>query len=188
MISIKVNKASARRVGVSAEQVVLVEKTIKEEIGKIQSTLGFTHHIELDVKFSTSHARWGSMKTFYGSNNITRYGEMSLSKMTIEGAKYGDKLKDTVMHELLHLMPNGMNHEGMWKVYANKINSEYGYTISRCSGGTEYGIPHSVTQKKYAVKCPKCGHVWEFDRMCKVVKYPEQHACGGCMVHLERVR
>ena len=40
---------------------------------------------------------------------------------------------NTLVHELLHSLPNCMNHGEMWKRYANKYNSVYGTTISRLS-------------------------------------------------------
>ena len=40
---------------------------------------------------------------------------------------------------------------------------------------------------RYAVRCPKCGQIIRFQRLCKTVTNPSDYVCSKCNVPLERL-
>lgn len=43
-------------------------------------------------------------------------------------------LRNTLIHELLHTVPDGMRHTGEWKKWARYVSAKTGYNIQRCDG------------------------------------------------------
>lgn len=43
-------------------------------------------------------------------------------------------IRNTLIHELLHTVPDGMRHTGAWKKWAKYVSSKTGYTIQRLGG------------------------------------------------------
>ena len=46
-------------------------------------------------------------------------------------------LKETLYHEIIHTLPNCMNHGSEFKHYAYLVNTEYGTNVTRCSSSNE---------------------------------------------------
>ena len=40
------------------------------------------------------------------------------------------EVEDTIIHELIHCLPGANNHGPWFKLYADKVNRTYGYSIS----------------------------------------------------------
>ena len=89
-------------------------------------------------------------------------------------------VKQTLLHEICHSLPNGLNHGEVWKRYADNINNNFGYDISRLTS-----VPNEV--KEYSIKdgvlvcCDKCNREILTKRNKNVVKNPSVYTCkcGG---------
>ena len=69
-----------------------------------------------------------------GRRKVIRY--LKYKKHTIEISPWVMELddsiiKNTIMHEIIHCMPNCNNHDRAFKQYAKYINQKLGYDISR---------------------------------------------------------
>lgn len=95
-----------------------------------------------------------------------------------------DMILNTLIHELLHTLPNCQNHGPQWKAYGKKIHKMTGIEISRLG---ELPIPASQLNYKYVIKCTNCGKEYGFARMSKVLNNLAYHNCG-CGGNLERIR
>ena len=95
-------------------------------------------------------------------------------------------LRDTIIHEMLHILAPMSGHKGKWKTLANQVNIKSGgkYNIKRCGDFDEMGIKRKPKEIKYVVECPDCGAKWTRIRKCKLVKHPEWFVCGKCKVNL----
>ena len=107
---------------------------------------------------------------------------------------------NTLIHELLHSLPNCMNHGEIWKRYANKYNRVHGTTISRTSpldgnykkfkeeidkqrGNTQHKNHSVYSDGKHKVTCSKCNKSWYYERAGRVVKLAMQNkklVCPNC--------
>lgn len=113
------------------------------------------------------------------------WGKLRISSLALH---FKQELRDTIMHELLHLMPGGNGHRGLWQERADKINEKYGYHITVAESGTEekfgkefYDYLESLS--KYRVTCDKCGYSWFYERKGKTVKnyFKITCPCGGAL-------
>lgn len=46
-------------------------------------------------------------------------------------------LRNTLIHELLHTVPDGLCHTGEWKKWAKYVSEKTGYVIQRVGGGDD---------------------------------------------------
>jgi predicted SprT family Zn-dependent metalloprotease len=88
--------------------------------------------------------------------------------------------KQTLAHEILHTCPGCKNHGNRWKQYAQKMNSAYGYNISRATTHEQLGIDDTVSYR-YLLKCQNCGAEIKRMRRSKLTDHPELYRCkcGG---------
>ena len=108
-------------------------------------------------------------------------------------------LKETLYHEIIHTLPNCMNHGSEFKHYAYLVNTEYGTNVTRCSSSNEkYGIEYAKElkkrdekkKKKYGVYCENCGKVRAsgmYQRMPKWYAHTENFSCSVCHGKLTRL-
>jgi predicted RNA-binding Zn-ribbon protein involved in translation (DUF1610 family) len=120
-----------------------------------------------------------------GRFGMCKKNTKAFNTFNIEIASFMDQasikdIKETLAHEVLHTCPNCLNHQLQWKIYANKMNKEYGYNIKRSSSSADMGITIPI-KRNYVLVCKGCGQEIIKERMCKVVKYPERFRCkcGG---------
>lgn len=89
-------------------------------------------------------------------------------------AQYGEleKVKQTIMHEVLHSLPNGYGHKGKWAYYANIVNLSFSeYHIERTSHSDNYEKAIKELRKpKYTIICPFCQTQWEHQRKTKLIQ------------------
>lgn len=135
---------------------------VVEELKPIFPEVTSIHYI---VVFNTrAIKRYGQCKKL--SNN---YFEININKKFAQYCKIED-VKNTIVHEILHSLPNGMNHKGQWSHYANIVNYKlphYHITRTNCYEG--YAETKPVP--KYIVSCPHCeGLEWKYYRASEVVK------------------
>ena len=95
-----------------------------------------------------------------------------------------DMILNTLIHELLHSLPNCQDHKFSWKTYAKQIQKMTGINISRLANVEDLT---SKINYKYIVKCRACGAEWGYARMTKIVKNPSEYRCR-CKGEIERIR
>ena len=93
-------------------------------------------------------------------------------------------IKNTIMHEIIHCLPNCNNHGLQFKKYANYINEKLGYNITRL-GNKEEDFKNSnleYTEKtekfKYKIICTQCGQLIYRQRFRKDII--SKYRCGKC--------
>lgn len=99
-----------------------------------------------------------------------------------------EKCVNTLIHEMLHLKNASDGHTKGWLKDARLFNNteyanKYG-EIKRCYDMTE----SQILDSKYLVKCTGCGHISGRNRMCSIIRYPEEWRCGICKSKFERIK
>lgn len=74
--------------------------------------------------------RKGSLKQY---NSYDYYIE--ISGHTLQNTERS--LRNTLIHELLHTVPDGLCHTGEWKKWAKFVSGKTGYKIQRIGGGDD---------------------------------------------------
>ena len=78
--------------------------------------------------------------SYYGrcssKDSLKRYTEfdyyIEISGHTLQNTE--KSLRNTLIHELIHTVPDGMCHTGEWKKWAKYVSEKTGYNIQRLSG------------------------------------------------------
>lgn len=133
----------------------------------IEKTLGITVNNRYVVKISTRMTKTlGTCR-----RNNSHYYTITLSKKHIEHSS-AQSVHDTIMHEVLHSLPDCMNHGPVWKSYANKICMKMpNYTIARLSSDETYSrYLKETTKYKYKIICKGCGATWKKQRMSDLIR------------------
>ena len=105
----------------------------------------------------------------FNTRAIKRYGqckrlndnhfEININKIFTEVCDIKD-VKNTIVHEILHSLPNGMSHKGAWARYANQVNHILPhYHITRTN--SYEGYAEAKPDAKYIMYCPDCGREWK---------------------------
>ena len=139
-------------------------KTIGIEVGEIA-----------DVEINTKK------KTCYGQCSRSRItGKYTIRMMThLNSFRTPQEVQNTVMHELLHTLPNCLNHSPLWKAQASKVNRLLGYNITTRSALTEDMVQERQKVAPWALKCECCGViVATYERKPKDKKNSYHKACG----------
>ena len=93
-------------------------------------------------------------------------------------------IKNTIMHELIHCLPRCNNHGEEFKKYANYINQNLGYNISRLGNKEEdYKLSNLnyddlENSYKYKIICKKCSQQIYRKRLKKHLT--RKYRCGKC--------
>jgi predicted SprT family Zn-dependent metalloprotease len=147
------------------ETIMELRKTFDEVVAELIPIFPEIKNINYLVIFNTrAIKRYGQCKR-KGSN----YFEININKAFAKHCKIED-VKNTIVHEILHSLPNGMTHKGKWLMYANKINTLLPhYRITRTN--SYEGYADTKPTPKYIVSCPHCeGAEWDYYRTSEVVK------------------
>lgn len=88
-----------------------------------------------------------------------------------------NEIKNTIIHEILHTFPNCQCHTGEWKRRAIIVKKHLGYDITRTS---HKELEASVLKPKIQLKCSKCGHIWNYYKTPKWLKYLDNCSCSSC--------
>lgn len=117
-------------------------------------------------------------------------------KYTIEISKWVMELdesiiKNTIIHELIHCLPNCNNHGKFFKAYANIINTKLGYNITRAGNKKEDYIKSNIEYKdekqyKYIIECEKCGQIFYRKRLQK--NFINKYRCSKCLGRLKVIQ
>ena len=147
-----------------------------------------------DIRFTRSTRAFASVR-FVPSNKVLT-ARLSISKPLFSvfdtQANMKNKLVETLIHELIHLLPNCENHRKCFQEHCNVIirNTNYFvWTKTNVDGldGFDYKtiLQMRNSRKKetfsYEIYCPHCGKTLaRRKRICEVVRYPELYYFNKC--------
>lgn len=152
-----------------------------EELNAIE--VPFRRITDVTVNYRAK-SRWGQCKTEYDEYGLCFSINISAILLTDEAPEKG--LKETVIHEILHTVKNGMCHTGEWLKWVEVVNDCYGYHIKRTNTAEDKGIDAEVfkaarTQKiKYRFRCADCGAEINRTRESNFTKHYTMYRCGKC--------
>ena len=147
--------------------------------------------------------------TWYAANCKRRLGLASYSTNSITLSKFlfnetkDDNIKNTIYHELAHLIAGPRTHHGpAWQKVAKVISVKSGLNITKLAETANYEYFNSQAYKdlyKYVFKCTKCGCTLKYQKKTNFVDtYNEMITVGGiqkhrwtcscCGGHFERVK
>ena len=98
-----------------------------------------------------------------------------------------DIIKNTIVHELIHCLPDCNNHGTEFKKYAKYINSKLGYNITRVGNKKEdfekSNLDYTEDEKeensfKYKIECTSCGYTFYRKRLQR--GFARKYLCGKC--------
>ena len=121
-----------------------------------------------------------------GKRKIVKYEKFN--KHHIEISKWVMELddniiKNTIMHELIHCMPYCNNHGLEFKKFAQLININYGYDISRVGDKKKdfekSNVEYSEVKKyNYKIVCKNCKQEFYRQRLNK--NFTKKYRCAKC--------
>ena len=116
-------KTDARLNEMLAESIVLLK-----EIG-----CPISDSICPEVVLTGTHCYYGRCCPKGSLKKYTEYGYyIEISGYTLQNTERS--LRNTLIHELIHTVPDGLNHRGVWKKWAEYVSGKTGYVIRRCEG------------------------------------------------------
>ena len=94
-----------------------------------------------------------------------------------------DIIKNTIIHEIIHCLPNCNNHGENFKKYAQYINETLGYNISRVGNKKEDYQKSNIEYKEkeqfnYHIQCTNCGQSFYRKRLNR--NFTRKYRCGKC--------
>lgn len=153
---------------------------------------------EIEIKLSSrSKSRYGCCKQenpnkttkYYqkiGNRKYIKYG--IYNRHTIEISEWVMQLdekiiKNTIIHEIIHCFPYCNDHGKKFKKYAEYINQELKYNISRLGNKREdyekSNIEYIEKRKdNYKIVCENCGQTFYRQRLAK--NFQRKYRCGKC--------
>lgn len=85
------------------------------------------------VRLNGSRCRYGSCYDRGARKAYTEYDfYIEISGHILQNTE--KSIRNTLLHELLHTMPEGYDHRGEWKKWAKYVSEKTGYNIQRLSG------------------------------------------------------
>lgn len=91
-------------------------------------------------------------------------------------------IKNTIIHEIIHCLPNCSNHGEDFKKYATYINYRLGYNISRvgdrASDLKASNVQPVIEKYNYKIECTSCGY--NFLRKRLNCNFSKKYRCGKC--------
>lgn len=95
-------------------------------------------------------------------------------------------IKNTIIHEILHCLPECNNHGKVFQGYAKLINKKLGYNISTLGNKEEdykksnLNFEEDNKNYKYKIMCKECGIMFYRQRLRKnLIKNYRCSKCGG---------
>jgi predicted SprT family Zn-dependent metalloprotease len=145
-----------------------------EELG-IPVSKNISPQVEISTRAIT---RWGCCKREGKKGPKAKYTIQVALKVACGPEK---TLRQVVAHEILHTIPGGEGHRGVWKEHAARMNEKYGYQIKRTSSPETMGIDLSERPPLFLVSCKKCGKSQPRYRATSVTRNPKGYrcTCGG---------
>ena len=155
----------------------LLKKAIND-LSEINITVGEIISIE-----TMKRQKWGECSKIANNKYKIRINENLLK----EGKKKG-ALK-VITHELIHTLPNCMNHGMDWKFYSKVVNRNLNYNIKRTTSCEELKIDiKDFMQVNYILKCKDCGTELYRTRKSKLIREYHNYKCSKCKGDFERIK
>ena len=86
-----------------------------------------------EVRLVGSHCKYGRCCSKGSLKRYTEYDYyIEISGHTLQNTE--KSLRNTIIHELIHTVPDGMCHTGEWKKWAKYVSTKTGYNIKRLDG------------------------------------------------------
>lgn len=134
----------------------------------------------VSVKISKAQSYWMQIRKLPGENAWGLKVSNSFENY-IDEERGKAQLFNSMLHELIHTLPGGMNHGYKFHTYCNILYSKTGnYVTTASSGGEGYVAAQRKINYKYAVVCPMCGGTVKYQRKCNATTYPWMYRCGRC--------
>lgn len=121
-----------------------------------------------------------------GKRKVIRYGKynkhyIEISPWVLELEE--DIIKNTILHEIIHCLPNCNNHGKEFKNYAKYINNKLGYNISRLGNKKEDYQKSNINYEEkqeynYHIQCTNCGQSFYRKRLNR--NFVRKYRCGKC--------
>lgn len=95
-------------------------------------------------------------------------------------------IKDTILHEMCHALPNGNGHGVGWQKNASIVNKKFGFDIKRLASCDDVVRSVFESKIKYVLTCQKCGQEYKYQKksptVAWVMKFPfdGRYTCGCC--------
>ena len=137
------------------KNVLELRKVFSDVIQELEPIFPEVKNIKYQVVFNTrAIKRYGQCKRINDKSF-----EININKTFTEVCDIKD-VKNTIVHEILHSLPNGMTHKGAWARYANQVNHMLPhYHITRTN--SYEGYAEAKPEAKYIMYCPDCGREWK---------------------------
>lgn len=124
------------------------------------------------IKITNANGYWMKIKRYSDSSSFgLRVSRLFENHTNEEDGMH--RLKESLIHELVHTLPGAFNHGIYFKEYGRMFHSYYpDYTVERVSrGGSSYTPPVRKRNYKYKITCNTCGAVSRYQRLCDTVRY-----------------
>ncbi|CRH92175.1 SprT-like family protein [Peptoniphilus asaccharolyticus DSM 20463] len=162
----------------------ITQKIADETLLKVKSEI---EQLGIQVGKIKPSVKLTSNKTTLGTCNKLNNSDFDFEIRITKYIANEQALKNTIAHEILHSVKGCFNHQKKWKAMAEKVNSKYGYNITRLGDISEANV-----KPKYIVVCKNCGLEYKYFKKGKVIKYLEANSknikCGKCRGELELIR
>ena len=173
---------------VEFHQPIITQENFKEKVQEVLNELkAIGVRVETTVNDYTLELNERALSRFGRCTKKTRYGknnyiiQINNFHNLIDGE---EEVKNTLVHEILHSMPNCMNHGEIWKRNALRYSRAYGMDIARtgnCDKYSQFRKEYEAqkvssttgmieSKYKYAVKCTCCGTEWKYQKRSKIVE------------------
>ena len=161
-------------------------KDIYDEVTECQEILkyfGYNPGEVVDIKWNTrAKKRLGNCHREYGVFSL------NFNKLYFE---IGEPINihSTIMHEIIHTIPNCFNHGPNFQKVANVLNGHFNYKIARTSSDINYSSFLQNEREKrgiaYLIHCNTCGkdlkHYYRTTKIIKSIKNNEKrYMCPFC--------
>lgn len=157
------------------ELIQLVHKW--EHIARMRCGLKLGSLDEIEI---SSHARNWLGQCRFRMNFITgeKNCKLVFSKALLQLPE--EYITNTIVHEICHMVLYSRSHDSYWWKACNTMMENYSYLkLAVLATKEETALFNKALPKRkvYLVKCPTCGHVWKYYRLCRTVEHAAQGFC-----------
>lgn len=180
------------------EKILAVYKEVYEETKRLYPDY-FTASLKFYIDGSTSHlgrceGRY-DRSTIYNQWGYKNHFEfLRWESAVILLSKYvtdPESIRRTLVHEFGHFVTPSEHHSSYWLTRANKIGEKWGIKCSKVAdqdeaAAFEKNVGPKQT-KKYQVVCSGCGKIVSRQKLCDIIKHPENWKCGSCGARFKNI-
>ena len=184
MAKVKTSKENIEKKITKDSSITRIFNTVSKELTKIGVPIPTKDIIKVGELKTRSKKVRGVTYTFrkinYGtSNNTDKTNYIGINKKLMSDSF---EIKKTMVHELIHTIPECNNHGSVFQKYARLINKHYPeYNVSTYYTPDSAEIENIANIKpKYVVICETCGTKTYFYRKCKTLDIISRCTCKKC--------